>query len=80
MAAWKATIMFAADPSMVKFPAMVAEKETCSQSYGEAYGKVAASIWHTGTFDATFDKIVTIVLKISNFFFIFFERCSNEQS
>ena len=25
-AAWKATIMFAADPSMVKFPAMVAEK------------------------------------------------------
>jgi hypothetical protein len=32
LAAWKATIMLAADPSIVKFPAMVAEKDTCNQS------------------------------------------------
>lgn len=32
LAAWKATIILAADPNMVKFPAMVAEKETCIQS------------------------------------------------
>mmetsp|Transcript_26198 Transcript_26198/g.44675 ORF Transcript_26198/g.44675 Transcript_26198/m.44675 type:complete len:110 (+) Transcript_26198:119-448(+) len=32
LAAWKATIILAADPSMVRFPAMVAEKETCIQS------------------------------------------------
>ena len=44
LAAWKATIMLAADPSIVKFPAIVAEKETCIQSYGVAYGNVAASI------------------------------------
>ena len=55
--------MLGADPSMVKFPAMVAENNTLSQSYGDAYGKVAASIWQIGTFEAMLEMMVIMSAK-----------------